>query len=102
MSVVKRTDTLPITCSLDGQAHDITDDNLTAGQHTGQYQAVCGHLVLAAALAAPIGRPCPACTAVSVTATTGPAHRSRHRRPRWLWRILHPSRNTGTGHRWLP
>jgi hypothetical protein len=102
VSVANRTDTIPITCSLDGQAHEVTDDGLSAGRQTGQYQAVCGYLVSAAALAAPIGRPCPECTAVSVTAITGPARRSRHRQPGWLRRILYPSRNAGTGARWLP
>lgn len=102
--MANRTGTIPITCVRDGQAHDVTDDNLTAGQRTGEYQAVCGYLVSAAALVAPIGRPCPECTAVSVTAATGPARRSRHRQPGWLRRILHPRRKHGTDAkaRWLP
>jgi hypothetical protein len=92
--VANRIGTIAITCAHDGQAHDVTDDNLTAGRHTGQYEAVCGYLVSAAALAAPIGRPCPECTAVSAAASTDPARRSRHRQHGWLWRILHPSRHT--------
>ena len=102
----KRTDTISITCSRDGQAHDVPDDSMAAGQRTGQYQALCGYLVSAAALAAPIGRPCPDCTALLAAhqpaPTIGTARRSRHRQPGWLWRILHSSRNTDPGTRRLP
>ncbi|MGH3901699.1 MAG: hypothetical protein ACRDTA_26285 [Pseudonocardiaceae bacterium] len=46
----RKTGTIPMTCSLDGQAHNVTDNSLRAGQRTGRYQALCGHLVSAAAL----------------------------------------------------
>ncbi len=94
--VGRRSGTITITCSLDGQAHDVTDDELAAGQHTGRYQAVCGYLVSAAALAAPIGRPCPECTTISITTTIGPDRRPRHSRPGWLRRILHARHERGT------
>lgn len=69
----ERLDTIPITCAHNGQAHDVTDDSLTAGQRAGYYQALCGHLVSAAALAAPIGRPCARCTAVKASRRGEPA-----------------------------
>ena len=97
----RKTGTLPITCSLDGQAHDVTDECLRAGQRTGRYQALCGHLVSAAALATPFGRPCAECTTAVVESPQLPptaqrTRRPRHRRPGWLWRILHSRRNTST------
>jgi hypothetical protein len=86
-------------CSLDGQAHNVTDDSLIAGQRTGHYLALCGHRVSAAALATPLGRPCAECTAVSAAQqqvpTVRPDHRARHRQPGWLRRKLRPQRNTG-------
>jgi hypothetical protein len=93
-AAAERLDTIPITCAHDGQAHDVTDDSLTAGQRTGCYQALCGYLVSAAALAAPIGRPCARCTAVVAsrrpepTTARGGRFRRRHRDGgggRWGW-----------------
>jgi hypothetical protein len=99
-SVTRKTNTIPITCSLDGRAHNVTDDSLVAGQHTGHYQALCGHRVSAAALATPLGRPCAECTAVAATQqqvpTLRPCRRARHRQSGWLRRKLRPQRNTGT------
>jgi hypothetical protein len=87
--------TTAITCGVDGLAHEVTDENMAAGRHAGRYQALCGYRVLAAAMAAPIGRPCSRCTAVlEARQPTGTAWRPRHRRPGWLWRILHPGRST--------
>ena len=98
--VTRKNSAIPITCSLDGQAHNVTDDSLKAGQRTGCYQALCGHRVSAAALATPLGRPCAECTAVSTAEQQVPTVRSRrrfrHRRPGWLRRKLRPQRNTGT------
>jgi hypothetical protein len=51
--VAERRYTIPITCCLDGQAHDVTDENVAAGRHTGEYRALCGYVVLPAAMAAP-------------------------------------------------
>jgi hypothetical protein len=100
-AVARKADTIPITCSLDHQAHHVTDNSLIAGQRTGCYQALCGHLVSAAALATPLGRPCADCIAVSVarqrTPTVRPARRSRHRQLGWLRRILYRQRNAGMG-----
>lgn len=102
IAVAQRRDTIPITCCLDGQAHDITDDNVAAG-HDGHYQALCGHLVLAAALAAPVGRPCASCNAVVAAhreaPTSGTGHRSRHRQPGLLRRLLHGC-VAGAGGKW--
>jgi hypothetical protein len=100
-SVTRKTNTIPITCSLDSQAHNVTDEGLITGQRTGRYLALCGHRVSAAALATPLGRPCAACTALSAAQPQGPTvrpgRRSRHRQPGWLRRKLRPQRNTGTG-----
>lgn len=64
---------IPITCCLDGRAHDVTDENVAAGRTAGgRYQALCGHVVLPAALVAPIGRPCALCATVLAM-----AHRPR-------------------------
>jgi hypothetical protein len=100
LPVTKRPDTILITCTLDGHAHDVTGDNLTAGQRNGHYQALCGHIVSAAALAAPIGRPCANCTTIlaahQAALTTGPTRRSRHRKPGWLQQMLRPHNTTST------
>lgn len=48
---------------MDGQAHPGTIHNVTAGRRSGQYQALCGYFVSAAALATPVGRSCASCTA---------------------------------------
>ncbi len=34
-SVTRKTDTIQSTCSLESQAHDVTDDSLIAGQRAG-------------------------------------------------------------------
>lgn len=99
MSVPRKSGTIPMTCSLDGRAHNVTDNSLRAGQRTGRYQALCGHLVSAAALAAPLGRPCTKCLAAILMADQAPttltARCWRHRQPGWLRRILQPRRTTG-------
>ncbi|MBV9013679.1 MAG: hypothetical protein JO272_16850 [Pseudonocardiales bacterium] len=81
--VAGRRYTTPITCCVDGLAHDVTDEDAAAGQRSGVYQAVCGYRVVAAALAAPVGRSCAACTAMTAATqpTTGRARRGRHRCP---------------------
>ncbi|MGH3922325.1 MAG: hypothetical protein ACRDTT_05560 [Pseudonocardiaceae bacterium] len=89
----ERLRTIPITCCVDGQAHDVTDENVAAGR-TGEYLALCGYRVVAAPLVAPVGRPCAKCTAVLVAAhqpqPSRPVRRVRHRQRGWLWRMLHP------------
>ncbi|MGH3763700.1 MAG: hypothetical protein ACRDS0_00645 [Pseudonocardiaceae bacterium] len=78
--------TIPITCCLDGQAHEVTDENVAVGNHSGEYQALCGHRVSASPMVAPVGQPCRRCTAVSAAAhpVTAPARR----RLGWLRRVL--------------
>ena len=74
---------LPMTCTVDGFAHLVSDDALAAGLTTasGLYAAQCGHQVAAAPLISPPGPPCPRCT---LAAAPGPAGASRHRRSgRW-------------------
>jgi hypothetical protein len=41
-SVTRETDTIQISCSLDNQAHKVTDDSLIAGQHTGVTRRCAG------------------------------------------------------------
>lgn len=88
--------TVPITCHLDGQAHDVTDESVAAGQRTGEYAALCGHVAVAAPLVAPVGRPCARCTAVSKP-TTAPVRRPRHRQSGRLWRMLRPHSHAAVG-----
>jgi hypothetical protein len=64
--VAERLFTIPITCHVDRRAHEVTDENTAAGRRTGHYKALCGYRVIAAAMAAPVGRPCPEYTAVLV------------------------------------
>ena len=100
-AVARKADTILITCSLDNQAHQVTDDSVIAGQCTNLYQALCGHVVPAAALATPLGRPCANCITVSVahqqTPTVRPARGSRHRQTGWLRRLLSRQHNAGMG-----
>ncbi len=53
----------------------------------------------AAALVAPVGRPCARCAAVVgahwAELARRPVGRLRHRRPRWLWRLRRPGRMPG-------
>lgn len=55
-----------ITSLTDDQAHQVTDTELANGvtARTGRYRALCGHLVVAAAMVAPDGRPCAPCGTV--------------------------------------
>ncbi|MGH3837589.1 MAG: hypothetical protein ACRDSF_18090 [Pseudonocardiaceae bacterium] len=84
--------TIPITCRLDGQAHDVADESLAAGKRTGEYAALCGYVVSAAPLVAPVGRRCARCAAVS-TSTTASVGRPRHRLHRRLLQLLRPHRS---------
>jgi hypothetical protein len=107
--VAERLYTIPITCCLDGRAHDVTDQNVAAGWRAGgRYEALCGYVVVPAAMVAPIGRPCARCAAVvtshRLTPATAPVRRLRRRQRGRLWRMLHPhgraAEGTVTG--WLP
>ncbi|MFN2496393.1 MAG: hypothetical protein ABR608_10880 [Pseudonocardiaceae bacterium] len=54
---------LPLTCTIDGLAHLVSDDAAAAGVAAGRgtYMALCGHTVHAAALVSSAGRPCARC-----------------------------------------
>ncbi len=101
--MAERLYTIPVTCRVDGQAHDVTDESFAASQRTGEYQALCGYVVSAAPMVAPVGRRCARCTAVlvpaqrAIPATGAPARRSRHRQAGWLWRMLHPGCSADPG-----
>jgi hypothetical protein len=92
--------TIPITCCLDGQAHDVTDESVAAGRETGDYQALCGYVLASASMAAPLGRPCARCTDVLAahqrTLTTAPVQRGR------LWRMLRSRGIAGASARRIP
>ena len=94
VAAAERLYTIPITCCVDGQAHDVTDESVVTGREAGGYEALCGYVVVPAPMIAPAGRPCPDCTAVLApqqpdpTAASG--RRPRHRKRGWLWRKLHP------------
>ncbi|MGH3888125.1 MAG: hypothetical protein ACRDSZ_16445 [Pseudonocardiaceae bacterium] len=49
--MAERLYTIPVTCCCDGQAHDVTDESATAGRRTGNYQALCGYVVVPAPMA---------------------------------------------------
>lgn len=54
----------PVTCTMDGLAHLISDDAAAAGITAGRgiYTALCGYSVHAAAMVSSAGQPCPRCT----------------------------------------
>ncbi|MGH3692795.1 MAG: hypothetical protein ACRDRX_02120 [Pseudonocardiaceae bacterium] len=87
--------TTPITSQLVDQRleHRVTDESLAAGRGSHRYQALCGQSFVAAPLAAPPGRPCPACAAILGT-TSRPAAvpQPRRRRHGLLWRLLRSGR----------
>jgi hypothetical protein len=98
--VAERLYTIPITCCLDGRAHDVTDQNVAAGWRAGgRYEALCGYVVVPAAMVAPIGRPCARCAAVVASHRLTPTTvgRSRRRQRGWLWRMLHPHGRAAVG-----
>lgn len=89
IAVAQRLYTIPVTCCRDGQAHDVTDESVAAGRRTGGYQALCGHIVVPAPMAAPVGRPCERCTTIlkAYRPTSTTARRLRHRQHGRLWRM---------------
>ena len=88
--VTNRPYTIPITCCLDGQAHQVTDEDVAAGNRAGEYRALCGYGVWASPLAAPVGRPCGRCRAVAAAAQ--PAVPPTRRHLKWLRRALRRGR----------
>lgn len=55
---------VPMTCTGDGLDHRVSETSLSDACRSGRYRAVCGRLVIPAALVAPPGRVCPACSVV--------------------------------------
>lgn len=53
-----------MTCTGDGLDHRVGDASLSDDCRSGRYRAVCGRLVIPAALVAPSGPPCLACAGV--------------------------------------
>lgn len=55
-----------MTCSEDGRSHVVADVQLVGSGvgGGGHYRALCGHVVKAASLAEPDGKPCRACAAL--------------------------------------
>jgi len=68
-----------MTCCRDQFEHAVTDEDFAAGQRSGIYRAVCGHLVAAQALISPPGHRCRACAC----AVTAERRRPARRRSRW-------------------
>ena len=66
-----------VTCLSDGRAHVVPDTEMVDGaSHNGCYRAVCGHVVTAAPMVEPDGKPCRPCSTVH-DVVPAPA-------PRWL------------------
>lgn len=87
-----------IGCVLDGCDHAVTQHEQATGirRADGRYQAVCGHVVIAAPMLQPPGAPCRACHAAlrprSILPNPDDRPRPRgHRRAGWLrrWLVLH-------------
>lgn len=94
---------IPLTCTVDGCSHRVTEHAFGAGQRYGYYQALCGHTVAAAAMISPDGPPCPSCFGLDVARRAGwvtarPAGRAtRHRRSGTLRRLAAPLRRRVRG-----
>lgn len=74
----------PVTCTVDGLAHLVTDAALAA--HRGTYIAICGHSVVAAPMVCPVGRSCERCAAQIEAAQRSVSARGRHRPGLGRWR----------------
>ena len=92
-----------LTCTVDGQAHLVSDDaaaeGVTAGR--GTYAALCGHVVRVAAMASSAGPQCPRCTLVADMVDPGSSAppRRRHGRRIGLRRLLGQCRDLAAGNR---
>ena len=55
-----------LTCARDGLTHRVDEPAYAVGLagHRGSFQAICGAVVLAGSLVAPLGRRCPTCVDV--------------------------------------
>lgn len=68
----------------DERAHEVPDSELAIAltRRDGYYQALCGHMIAAAPMVMPDGRPCQPCAAIRERSST------RRRQVRRLQRIL--------------
>jgi len=74
-----------VTSVGDGREHLVAQEAITPGS-AGQYPALCGRQVWAAALACPAGLPCRACFAVGTAYVAGSRRRRRqHQTGVWAW-----------------
>jgi hypothetical protein len=71
--------TVTVTCALDSRAHAVHDTQLATALESGRYNALCGHVVSAAPMTEPDGRPCLLCEELR----DRPDDRRRHRVLRW-------------------
>lgn len=51
---------MPMTCSVDGYEHAVSESRFLRGVH-GRYRALCGSRVVPGSLSEAPGRPCPVC-----------------------------------------
>ncbi|TKG61531.1 hypothetical protein [Prauserella endophytica] len=96
--MAERVYTLPVTCGVDGQSHEVTDEAFSSARTTGRCPALCGHEVHVTPAITPVGQPCQRCLD-ALLASRGlppepiyldaPAQRgARHRQPGWLRTVL--------------
>lgn len=80
-----------MTSSLDGRDHLLSQQATTAGLAAGhgEYTALCGRRVLAAALVTPPGPTCLDCETALHRAATTSSSRMSHRRQGWVARLLY-------------
>jgi len=59
-------ETVTVTCCIDDRAHEVREADLAVAltRSDGYYQALCGHVVTAAPMVMPDGRPCHPCAVV--------------------------------------
>lgn len=80
----------------DNYDHAVTDEEFYRGRQAlsqGQYEALCGHMVLTTSMLVPPGRPCPSCHAFFQARSTLPTVEQRmqpirHHKPAFLRRLF--------------
>ncbi len=77
---------VPVT-GVDGMTHEVLEEDLRSAAECGHVVALCGALVVPAALIVEPGRPCVGCAACPAGGAAGGASRPRFRRPSWLRRL---------------
>ena len=87
-----------MTSVLDGRTHTIAAADLDAGiwHCRGQYRAICGATVVAAALASAPGPGCVSCSQAVEAAQVAAAEQERQRRVRWPIRAMRRLRISGS------